>query len=112
MSHDASDGPWDIYDETWRRARKPHGCHACGETIPVGVKYVRLFTLADGAKHSTKRCARCQAIHLHLRKLCRPVGRWPEEQLDCGETYEDEWGECPPEIAALAFALPGEVSNG
>ena len=113
MSHEV-DELYDVYHEEQRRARKLHRCIACPEPIPVGVKYTRVFVLFDGVKGNFKRCARCQAIHLHLRERCRKErpDYWPAEDLNCGETYEDEWGPCPPEIAALAFALPGEVSNG
>jgi hypothetical protein len=34
---------------------------------------------------------------------------WPEENLGCGLKYEEEWGELPDEIAAMAFALPSDV---
>lgn len=114
MSHSVDDY-YDVYDETWRKARKEHTCDACDEPIPAKTDYVRVFILFDGTKHSLKRCARCQAIHLHLRKrgLDHKYDHlWPDEWLNCGESYRDHWGENPPpEIAKLAFALPGEVDK-
>jgi len=66
----------------------------------------------DGTADTVKRCERCEAIHAHLVDLCLYDGeRWPDEQLNCGKSYEDEWGECPEEIQALAFALPGEIEK-
>ena len=108
MSHIA-DETYDVYAEPRHRARKPHTCGACGETIPVGVIYTRVFVLFDGRKETIKRCSRCQRIHEHLRTIDPWRETWPDERLACGATYEDEWGEePPPEIAALAFALPGD----
>lgn len=64
---------------------------------------------ADGDSVTLRRCSRCQTIHEHLRQLCESQERWPDEQLNCGEDYEEEWGKLPPEIAALAFTLPGRT---
>lgn len=106
MSHDI-DETYDVYAETHRRARKAHECDACGERIGPGVTYWRVFVVFDGSAEAHKRCNRCQAIHVHLRSL-DPGRRWPDERLACGLDYEDEWGDLPEEIAALAFALPGD----
>jgi len=96
MSH-IVDETYAVYVEARHRARRPHVCGACHETIPVGVVYTRVFMLFDGRKETIKRCWRCQAIH---------------EYLACGEEYAAEWGvEPPPEIAALAFALPGDAGG-
>jgi hypothetical protein len=105
------DGQYDIYDETNFRARKDHKCDACDETIRPGDVYTRVFMLYDGEKSHVKRCARCQKIHLHLRGLGDSGEQlWPDEELDCGEEYTRHWGVAPPDdIAALAFALPGET---
>ncbi|HEU4615550.1 MAG TPA: hypothetical protein VFS15_25825, partial [Kofleriaceae bacterium] len=71
--------------------------------------YWRIRVVFDRSAETIKRCERCQAIHLHLRTL-GDSDVWPDERLDCGEEYAAHWGEAPPEaIAALAFALPGEV---
>lgn len=103
------DETYDVYDETHRRARKDHRCDACGEVIPPKAVYTRVFILYDGKGRSLKRCLRCQGIHEHLRTLCRDaIQMWPDERLNCGQRYEDEWGECPPEVQAMAFVLPGD----
>lgn len=99
----------DVYDETWRRAIKPHTCHACHRTIAKGERYARIFIAYDRTGSSTIRCVGCQTIHLHLRTL-GDGEMWPDERLNCGEEYAEHWGREPPElIAALAFATPDEA---
>ena len=117
MSHDCEDGEYaEVYVEREPTARKEYKCGACGEAIRVGDSYSYTFIVFEGEASNVRRCARCQKIHLHLRDKCRDLRRrtgddkWPADRLDCGEDYEENWGEEPPEdIAALAFALPGEV---
>lgn len=102
-----------VYRENIRKAIKTHRCDACKEEIPRGSEYANVGIVCSEGAETIKRCARCQALHLHLRDNCAKSDgfetMWPDERLNCGETYEDEWGEVPNEIAALAFALPGEV---
>jgi len=103
------DETYDIYDETWRRAIKPHVCDACDRTVAKGERYARVFWLFDGRKEAIVRCVGCQTIHEHLRTL-QPGEMWPDERLNCGEEYTRHWGkEPPPLIAALAFASPDEA---
>jgi hypothetical protein len=105
------DDSYTVYSENQVRARKDHTCQACWECIPKGTPYWRITWVFDRSAGGVKRCVRCQAIHLHLRKLCREKDyeMWPDEQLACGLKYEDEWGDLPDEIAALAFALPTDA---
>lgn len=106
-----ADGTTDVYDEAHPRARKAHRCHACNEAIAVGHTYWRIAIVFDKSATTVKRCERCQAIHVHLRSVMD--GReWPDEELKCGHLYEDEWGKCPPEIAALAFVTPDAMQIG
>lgn len=108
MSHEISKY-YQVYNENNAKARKAHKCNACDEMIQVGHLYCRVFIVyEDGEIESLKRCARCQEIHEHLRDRGDGVS-WPDERLSCGERYEDVWGELPPEIARLAFALPGDA---
>lgn len=107
MSHSV-DETYSVYDERFPRARKEHVCEACRETIPGGARYARVGIVFGGNAYAVKRCLRCQGIHEHLRRL-DPGEMWPDEQLNCGLDYEDEWGKPPPiEVAELAFLLPGE----
>jgi len=106
MSH-CIDETYNSYVETSPKAAKKHMCDACKETIRVGDHYWRVYILFDGQKETVKRCLRCQKIHEHLREMGKGEDMWPAERLDCGEDYFCEWEEDPPpEIQALAFALP------
>jgi hypothetical protein len=105
------DGVYSVYSETRPKARKVHKCDACHESIQPGHFYMRVVAIFDGEAETIKRCMRCQTIHKHLRKL-GDCDMWPDERLNCGEEYKQHWGtDPPPEIAALAFALPGEVDD-
>lgn len=103
-----ADEHYSVYDERFPRARKEHKCDACKERIFGGQRYAKVGIVFQGTANTVIRCLRCQKLHEHLREL-GDGDTWPEERLNCGQRYEDEWGELPPEIAALAFALPGEV---
>lgn len=106
MSEWCGDGePVTVYNERRVRARKPHQCSACKEAIRPGHYYMRIGIVFDGSAEALKRCLRCQALHAHLREKCAASEdeMWPADRLDCGLTYESEWGDLPPEIAALAF---------
>lgn len=110
MSH-SCDEVCDVYLETYPKARKPHRCGACREVISPGSQYTKVAIVGAGSAHTYKRCARCQHLHEHLREKCRTSSEdlWPDEELNCGLDYEEEWGELPVEVAALAFAIPGEL---
>lgn len=108
MSH-SCDETYSVYDEQSRRARKLHRCSACKETIRPGDRYFSIHVVHDGAT-TIKRCLRCQKMHEHLR--CLGDGdTWPDERLNCGESYENEWGECPLDIQRLAFLTPDEAQK-
>ncbi len=86
-----------------------HKCDACEMTIRVGDKYASVAYEWDGDFCSLKRCLRCQTIHEHLRELA-PGELWPDEELNCGEEYEEHWGNEPPEeVARLAFMTDDEA---
>lgn len=96
----------DVCVETTPRARVDHTCSACWETIPAGSVYTRLGIIFDGSAETVKQCARCRAIFGAIRDYC------PREPIDvflsCGDTWEQVFGECPPDVAALAFMLPSD----
>lgn len=107
MSHEVED-TYDVYDEEERKARTAHVCDACHEQIGPGQRYTVVGIVWERRAETVKRCARCQAIHEHLRDL-GGGDMWPDEKLNCGEAYQDHWGKEPPEhIAALAFWRPGD----
>lgn len=102
MSYEPHD-TYSVYNETDRRARKEHTCSACRTHIAPGEQFTRVVAIYDGSVTSLKRCACCQTLHEHLRELA-PGDMWPDEELDCGQDYVDEWGALPGYVAALAFA--------
>ena len=92
------------------RARKAHACTACKGPIPAGHEYVRHVIIDEaGDKPSvTKRCMRCDAVYEHLLSITDCYNQ-PKPALNCGHEYTEVHGhEPPPEIAALAFWLPGD----
>jgi hypothetical protein len=109
VSH-SIDETYDAYRETLRCAAKEHVCSACKELIAKGHRYYSVSWVFDGSADDCKRCLRCQAIHVHLREKA-PGEMWPAERLNCGERYEDEWGECPDEVAALAFVSGADMQE-
>jgi hypothetical protein len=115
MSMDAC-GPADVYKNVRRKASKAHACSACRDTIPAGHQYHAITIVDDGDVYTYKRCLRCEQIHAHLAARCRALKdwshHWPDEELNCGHSYEERWGEAPPEeIAALAFVTPEEMQS-
>lgn len=80
MSHEV-DECYAIYNERVRRARKNHDCDACERIIRRGDLYCYAFWLFDGDLGDGE--------------------TWPNEELNCGESYEGHWGEPPPNVAAL-----------
>jgi hypothetical protein len=96
-----------------RTARKEHVCDGCHETIRPGDAYHYQALLFEGSWQTTKRCWRCQVIYKHLSARIAKEGdedEFCDGRLNCGHDYRERWKEDPPpEIAALAFALPGEV---
>jgi hypothetical protein len=110
MSH-AIDETYDVYSETFHRARKAHRCCACDSTIRRGDRYARIFLIFQRDPELVLRCLRCQTIHKHLRDL-DPGATWPAERLDCGEEYAEHWGKQPPaEIAEIAFMTDDEAQQ-
>ena len=100
----------DVHRTVRRKARKAHTCCACREQISPGTVYTVTSVVWDGTAASTKRCPRCETIHAHLVDRAG-WAEWPDEELNCGKEYVDVFDtEPPPDIAALAFALPGEVT--
>lgn len=104
----AVDSTYDVYLEKLRRARKEHFCDACDTKILRGHRYCYVSIVWDGSARSVRRCLRCQTLHKHLRTL-GGYDVWPDEELNCGLDYEEEWGDLPPEIAKLAFLTPEEI---
>jgi hypothetical protein len=110
------DEAYSIYNENIYiyiyKAKKLHTCDACRITILPGHYYANVFIVFQNKSKTVKRCGSCQTTHLHLRKLCANNDMWPNEKLNCGTSYENEWGEEPPdEISDLPFLSPEERSQ-
>lgn len=115
MSESCEDGePVRVHSTTVRKARKSHTCCACKSTIQPSHYYALITVIYGGGVETFKRCGACQKTHEHLRELCVKFNKengemfYPLEALDCGLEYEDEWGDVPDGIAALAFMTDDE----
>src|SRR5690349_3319646 len=101
MSIDTCDGePCVVWDRRKRRARKEHVCECCNETIERGHLYATHFMVYDGTQEFIKRCLRCEVIYDALEQKMRDEGTYgdeaPDPRLNCGHTYEEQWGVSPP----------------
>jgi predicted RNA-binding Zn-ribbon protein involved in translation (DUF1610 family) len=99
-----------VNDERLLRARKEHTCDACNGKIRPGHYYVRHFMRWREGIEVIKRCGRCETLY---RALLKHLGddEYPDQRLDCGDTWEDanDGQAPPPELAALAFATEDEI---
>jgi hypothetical protein len=89
------------------RARRGWTCCACAEGITNGAEYRCHSSLYEGSWSYDRQCLRCHSMWWAIAtKAGEPVAY----ALDCGTTWLEAFSEDPPlEVAALAFALPGEV---
>ena len=105
-----TDGKYDVYNESFSLARKPHVCDACDRKIRVGDRYWRIRWVFNRSAGTVKRCIACQETHEHLRSLIGPDDLWPDERLRCGCHYVDVHGQPPPqEIEVLPFLTNDEL---
>jgi hypothetical protein len=111
VSTDCGDEPCDIYETAVRRSRKDRKCDACRETIRRGDRYDTTRILFEGQWQATNRCARCEAMYRVLSPLMsRDDDQVCDPELNCGHTWEDNFGEQPPVVVqALAFLTPSEA---
>lgn len=111
MSH-AIDSHYSVYTRATVTARKAHECCACEVPIAPGHRYVRVFVLFEGAAETFKRCLRCEAIFNALVDVLRDRDEWPDEDLACGHTWEEnDNGPLPDDIAQLAFLSADEIQR-
>ncbi len=90
---------------SWVRARKPKQCCACETVVAVGALYHKYKSLYDGDWAEFDHCARCWAMCEALWAM--NGGEAIDLGLNCGEV----WNGAPPEVAELAFTLPGENAD-
>lgn len=113
MSHDVDpEYVYAVYDERFPRAAKDYPCVACKEVIRKGDRYAKVFAVWCDGKDHLRRCLRCQEMHTQLRKTLMESEQWPDERLNCGETYEQHFERPPPEeLARLAFLTRDEAQT-
>jgi hypothetical protein len=113
MSVDCTDGePFDVYpNNRIQRARVEHKCGACREPIRRGDMYSYTFAVFDGSPEAIKRCARCELLYRALVPI-QPEDTACDPELNCGHTWEENFGDPPPEhVARLAFVTPDEAQT-
>lgn len=110
--------PVDLWNETWHTARTAKKCRArgCSLGIRSGDRYRKTFLVFEGRGQSWNHCARCAAIYDAISKELnrrRANGETEDnsidEGLDCGHTWQENFGEPPPDVAALAFMTADEA---
>jgi hypothetical protein len=106
MCFDGNDDSNSFDSRTWRRARQSHDCYACNDGIKRGDMYHRMTVGYEGRVTTWKHCARCFAI---CDALWKAGAEMIDMGLNCGEDWVDNWGDLPPEVAALAFITPAEA---
>ena len=98
--------PSDFRVDAWVKARKWHRCFACRETIRGGDMHHVVSQKSDGEIGRYRHCARCWAIIEALWAAGAESVAW---DLDCGETWEENFDDLPEHVAALAFETPDEA---
>ncbi len=112
---DGADDPCDVFVVKWRRARKEHHCITCQEAILSKELYLYSSYVYEGMPGDYKMCARCDALLKVLHEKNKddrfaPAYLCPE--LPCEETWQEVFGEEPPEdVAKLAFMNRVEVQE-
>ena len=104
---DWAESCWDVYHSlSYPRARQPHRCVACHETIRPRDVYVRTFVVCEGEPSVWQHCLRCNAL---LRALSDVGAEDVDIRLNCGHTWEEQFGPCPESVARLAFLTADEA---
>lgn len=85
------DGSCEVWKETFPRARKPHVCCECGQTIPKGRKHRSVFSVFEGDAMTSRTCLACEYVRSIIREY--------EEDEGC----EGQEAECP--IGGLRDAI-------
>ena len=88
---DAEPSAW--WCETWPKARKPHHCGECGDTIPIGAQHQAIRGCDSEGPWTHRTCMTCARIR---RDYCAPLGCLRDElwealgiDLVTGRTMED-----------------------
>jgi hypothetical protein len=84
------EGDNELYVETWRRARKPHRCGECKQTIPPGSRYLRVVGKESGTIWTVLLCEPCNEI---LHEFAD--GNW-EFGGKIWENFDEVWSQGEP----------------
>jgi len=83
--------PASVYSEHTVRARKPHECCECGETIPVGAPHEHVTGCWDGNWSVYRTCGSCVSIREHFCPGGWIFGELAEQVREClGFDYRDD----------------------
>ena len=100
-----------VYDRNIRLSRKHRECCACGEAIKAGHRYCHIYAVGGGEVFHFDRCLRCEAMFTAIKNRSES-DEAIAECLDCGHTWDENFGEPPPpEISLLAFMSPDEAQR-
>lgn len=91
----------DVYHRRFRKARKPHRCYACRETIRAEDYYQYTSGVFDGRGFDYKHCIRCSRT---LNLLDEITGEPADIDLNCGQVYDGD----NKELISMAFLTPDE----
>lgn len=56
------DDTCEVWNETWRKARKEHRCDECAGAILPGERYLSYRWICQGEPGSFKECAKCRTV--------------------------------------------------
>jgi hypothetical protein len=90
------------------KARKPHRCVSCRETIPAGEEYEHHAGKYDGFFYSDKLCRRCcydrnRIVEHELAEGCWWDESWPSFDEMAEYLTESGMGRTPPEDVPAGF---------
>lgn len=98
--------PCEVWRETEHKARKPHRCDCCGNTIHIGDKYLSHFSKFDVYVTSQKICLNCDRDRrafgdAHESMKCVPSA-FTEALSDCiSEGDEESMTKWAPMLAEI-----------
>ena len=86
--------PWDVYNASTPRARKPAKCTECSREIAIGERYHRVDGCVHGQGWDTFRmCEHCRAAAEWLVRVCDgyPLGMVRDDLDNHAAEYDDAW---------------------
>jgi hypothetical protein len=105
---------YDVSPEFWSthaaKARKPHRCEACGDSIQAGDTYQRQAGKCDGYFHSFAVCRRCcydvvRVVEHELAEGCFWQEAWPSIDDLLTYLHQSEMGQTPRDAVPESFSV-------